>query len=470
MKIGIIGNGILGSTLAHRLSKFDSNIDIHVFGDPTRANSASMAAAAMFNSFAEIDSLSEKSELDDEKFNLSQKSARLWPVFIETLIEDSGVTELGKSFRLGTFVINNSAADSLDDANFDSILEALKSHNEPHSIVDVSTIPNYSPMQHARAQRAVYIPREGWVNPKLVLFALDAYLKKRNNVRLRSVLVNSVQKNKSGNFRYLLQDGTDEEFDICVVANGTSMNELQLNENFGLSIQKLFYGVGTTIEIESEFQHENCIRTPNRGLACGIYSAPYLNHLTNRNNIVVGASNFISNERHIHSRLTSVRTLLSSAEEQINKNFYRANLVNINIGWRPTSQDTYPLIGRTKEKHLFVLNGTKRDGFHFSPLIAENIAQQILNSNFPDVFQSFSPDREILRFGTRESGIENAIKHRMSAAHQHGYHPSTTRMDDLVVEAWRLDLNQIYDHAGIHDFSIPPEMLDMYRYGHAKVR
>jgi glycine oxidase len=469
LKIGIIGNGILGSTLSYELSKLVPSAEIHIFGDPSRANSASMAAAAMFNSFAEIDSLSEKNEIEKEKFDLSQQSARLWPPFVEDLIEDTGIVELGDSFKLGTFVINNSVADSLDDDNFIAILEALKSYDEPHSLVDTSVIPNYFPMQHARAQRAVHIPREGWINPKLVLFALDTYFQKRHNVTSRHSLVIKIEKSRSGLFNFFLNDGTEDEFDFCVISNGTAMNDLNLNETLGISIQKLFYGVGTTIEIESEFQHKNCIRTPNRGLACGIYSAPYFNYETKKNNIIVGASNFISHERHTHSRLTSVRTLLTSAEEQINKNFYRSNLVGINVGWRPTSQDTFPLLGRTNEKNLFVLNGTKRDGFHFSPLIAQNIAKQIIDPSFHDIFQNFSPERKLLKFGSKEEGIEKAIKHRMSAAHQHGYHPSTSRMDELIIEAWRADLIEIYDNAGILDFSIPPEMLDMYRYGHAVI-
>jgi glycine/D-amino acid oxidase-like deaminating enzyme len=254
-----------------------------------------------------------------------------------------------------------------------------------------------------------------------------------------------------------------------VIANGSEMNKLELKKNLGLNVQKLFYGVGTTIEIESEFEHSHCIRTPNRGLACGIYSAPYLSSDSQKNNIVIGASNFISHEPHFFSRVTSINSLLTAAQEQINKNFYRASLLNVNVGWRPTSQDTYPLIGRTSLKNLFILNGTKRDGIHFSPLISENIAQQIVDPSTSDLFSDFTPERSLIMKGSREMGIEQALQHRMSGIYQHGYKPSTERLNELIINAWKEDLNRIYDSAKMFDFAIPVEMLDMYRYKHATI-
>jgi len=57
MRIGIVGNGIIGTSLAYKLIKFAENSKdkIFLFGDQNRVNSASTAAAAMLNSFAEVE-------------------------------------------------------------------------------------------------------------------------------------------------------------------------------------------------------------------------------------------------------------------------------------------------------------------------------------------------------------------------------------------------------------------------------
>ena len=44
--------------------------------------------------------------------------------------------------------------------------------------------------------------------------------------------------------------------------------------------------------------------------------------------------------------------------EQINKDYFRAKLVQTNIGWRPT-EDTVPLIGGTSIKNLFIATELK---------------------------------------------------------------------------------------------------------------
>jgi glycine oxidase len=472
MRIGIIGNGVLGTTLAYRLSKHLSGSlsQVFIFGEPARPNAGSTAAAAMMNSFAEFEDSTYQDSIDEKKFLLSQQAAKMWGDFINELTLETKFSQLSSSYKTGTFIINNSSTDSLDDKNFDAIVDALKKYDEPFEYVTPSSIPNYLPTEAARAQRALYIPNEGWVNPKLLLKTLDLYLENSKSAMLIDKKILSFSVLSDGRISIAATDGTKYDFDYVVIANGAEMNNLQLREQLGLNVQKLFYGVGTTVEIESEFQHTNCVRTPNRGLACGIYSAPYLNSDSLKNNIIVGASNFISHEPQYFSRLTSVKSLLAAAEEQINKNFYRANLVGINVGWRPTSQDTYPLIGRTSIKNLFILNGTKRDGVHFSPLISENIAQQILKDSTPDIFSDFSPERDLIKKGSREEGIEQAIQHRRSGLYQHGYRPSTERLNELIVSAWEQDLNRLYDDAKIFDFAIPVEMLDMYRFKHALIQ
>ena len=56
---------------------------------------------------------------------------------------------------------------------------------------------------------------------------------------------------------------------------------------------------------------------------------------------------------------------------------YNSELEKINIGWRPTSADTYPLIGPTSVEGLYIASGTKRDGFHQAPLLSKILSNVI---------------------------------------------------------------------------------------------
>src|SRR5437899_9055482 len=114
----ILGNGILAAAIAFRLTKrLAANDRIIIIGRRARPGSATLAAAAMLNSFAEVEVGSLKSELDRYRFELSRAAGRMWPQF-ENEIAD---TIPGGGLELGTYVINNSAADDLDDENFDAI-------------------------------------------------------------------------------------------------------------------------------------------------------------------------------------------------------------------------------------------------------------------------------------------------------------------------------------------------------------
>jgi glycine oxidase len=153
--------------------------------------------------------------------------------------------------------------------------------------------------------------------------------------------------------------------------------------------------------------------------------------------------------------------------EQINANFYRADLVRINVGWRPTSLDTYPLLGKTSIGNLIIATGTKRDGFHLAPLIAEKIIAMLFGEPLDKDFARFAPERAPIRSLSRAEAIDKAVRHLINASYQHGFTPSRSRMPDQIAQMHREDLERLHDKVGAHDWGIPPEMLDMYRYGHA---
>ena len=205
----------------------------------------------------------------------------------------------------------------------------------------------------------------------------------------------------------------------------------------------------------------NCIRTPNLGLACGLYSAPHRGGRT-----LIGASNHISHFPEEGARLTSVQVLMSACQEQIQRGFYNSKILKVNLGWRPTSEDTMPLLGETPIKNLFVATGNKRDGLHSSPFISQELAKALLGQPALQGFEEFQPSRKPIRFLKRDKAIEMAVEHTINAAFQHGMRASAGRMLEDLSKHYQQQFEDLHDQVGAKDWGIPPEMLNMYKYGH----
>lgn len=470
----ILGNGIIAMTIAFRLARRASPEDrITVIGNKSREGAATFAAPAMLNSFAEIEKDSLISEIDKYRFNLSIEATKKWPQFEQEIYgiayPEKRQEAAYSGFDSGTYVINNTAADDLDDENFNAIIDGLNTYSEPYSVVSPAEIPNYMPEQRHRATRAIYIDGEGWVNPRRLMSALEKALENLEIVTTVNGDITELNCGASGIETVTLSDNSRIAGDQFILATGASVSEILARSKLELPIPRVFYGVGISLEIKSpEFRHTKCVRTPNRGLACGLYTAPYAaSDCYSDDHVIIGASNFISPTPYHHGRLSSVAGLMEGAIEQINANFYKSDLIRINLGWRPTSQDTYPLIGRTSISNLVIVTGTKREGFHLSPVISEKIVTLLSGGSLEAGFEFFKPERKLIQSLSREMAIAKAVRHQMSAAYQHGFSPSKSRMPEQLMTMYRENLERLHDQVGAVDWGIPPEMLDMYRYGHA---
>lgn len=481
MKYVIVGNGIVALTTAFRLSKkIGPNDSIALIGPNHRKGSATLAAAAMLNSFAEIESHSLQTPAQLYHFELSHRATYLWPDFERELIDSAGdnlpdgcakcQVLSGGCFSKGTFVINNTSSDETDDENFEAIARALEDFNEQFDMVDPRDIPNYKPAPRHRATRALLIHNEGWLNPRLVIEKLDAIIANTPSIHTHDARVARLVSEGGAITRVELEGGDTVEGDVFLLANGAAVGEVLENSNFDLPMQPVFYGVGVSIQIQAPgHPHKNCVRTPNRGGACGVYSVPmFLGPEEPDDHIVVGASNFIAPKPHNNGRLVSVAHLMESAINEINGNFYDAELIRVNVGWRPTSQDIYPLLGRTSIGNLLIATGTKRDGFHLSPVISQLMSSLMVGEEVEENLQMFAPERPVIRDMSREDAIEIGVKSLVSQHFQHGYTPSGVRMDQQIRDYFRADLEELHDKVGATDWGIHPEMINMYKRGFAK--
>jgi glycine oxidase len=456
--ICVIGNGIVGLQTAYALLSRDPELRISLIGARSRPGCASLAAAAMFNSFCEIDAGSVENRFENEKFLFNKLSNDRWPSLIRQL-ETEDDRKINHGF--GTFLINNAGSDGLEDENFDAIIDALIQHKEPYQNSNPREIPFYRPEPRYRASRAIFIPREGWINPVELLATLESLLEKSGRVTFVDDQCSRLVQQGSRITEAITSNGTQVtagQFAVTVGANFTTLVEAS---NLSAQFQRIFFGVGATVLLETgEETIRNCIRTPNRGLACGLYAAPQTTTGT-----LVGASNFISPRPVDRVRLTSLYTIMKSAMEQLNQNYYRSEVVRVNVGWRPTSTDTFPLLGKCSISNLVVATGTKRDGLHCSPVISEYLSDLILSGESRFDFPLFDPERKPIRFLTRSEAIESMVRQNINAAYQHDWVPAKNGMQDGLEKQYREEYSRLHDDVGAMDWGIPAELKDMYKYG-----
>ncbi|MFT3752550.1 MAG: FAD-dependent oxidoreductase [Paludibacter sp.] len=458
MHIAILGNSILGLMTARAWLLAQPGVQLTIVGRSHRPGSASMAAAAMLNSFAELEHDSLGTELDRFKFDLSRAATALWPAVFAQICPDRQAVAQG----FGTYILNNAVTDELDDDNFGAIRRFADEFAEPYTEVDPAQIPNYQPEPRHRALRALLLKREGWVNPKQFLRALQHWLEQHPQVQWRDTEVTRLDIRQGRVQAAGLAEGAPLAADDYVLANGANLTRVLKDSAPELPVQRLFYGVGVSLELQyAQHVHTHCVRTPNRGLACGVYSVPYGPEQT-----LIGASNYISPVSLDQAHVGSTYTLLKAAMEQINFNFYRASIANVNVGWRPTTSDTYPLFGATSIKGLWIIGGTKRDGFHLSPVICGDLVGLMRGEAIAPGYAQLAPERALIRNMSREAAIEKAVRHQLNASYQHDFVSAKNRMVEQLRNAYRADLEALHDKVGAHEWGIPPELLDMYRYGH----
>tara|TARA_B110000977_G_scaffold169100_1_gene218785 strand:+ start:27978 stop:29387 length:1410 start_codon:yes stop_codon:yes gene_type:complete len=456
----VVGNGSIGLATAYELqNNVDKKFKIAIFGKKSREGSASLAAGAMLNVFGEVeyDSLSSKEGLTKFKMLLDAKD--LWKEHINEIKNQiSSKIKLNK----GTYILNNSTADELDDENFNSIEKALKKFKEKYTYVNNKDIRGYNPQPRSRSLKNLYLPDENFISSaKDLLDSYDIILSNTKNIHTVESHVKKITIKSNGK-EVVDENGTRYSCKFLIIAAGSYSNFLVKQiKQIKNKVPKIFFGTGNAIiaETDKTILPNSVLRTPNRGMACGLHVVPL-----NKNNIYIGATNRISDIPNNNPLISSSTSIMNSLMREINQDYGKLKIKKICVGHRPTTADTFPLLGETSVKGLYITTGTKRDGLTLSVYIAKCIANSILKLNnkynFPKIF---TPERKIISTLTVSQGIEKTIKHRISAAYQHNLKIPTTESDETYRKIIKSEVQEIYKSNNIKK-GIPPELLNMYRY------
>ena len=443
----IIGNGMVGLAIAAGLSRSVPGERITVVGPAARPNSASMAAAAMLNSFAELEPGALDQPRDRLKFELSQASARLWGAFVDEFEIPA------EHYRLGTVLVNNNASNAFEDQAFDAIARYLEEFAEPYERVEPSLEPAYAPDPGYRSRNALFLPREGVVNPDGVIRALQATLEKRG-VRFVDGVVQSLDKVNGRTRGVRLAEGQVLAAERVVLANGSMATRLWGEDD----CIRVINGVGATVVLKNPgIQGRYVLRTPNRGGACGIYHAPYQDDL-----FVVGATNLITTVDEQVPRAESVAALINGAINQVNQMHRASGFVRYNFGYRPVSLDGYPVIGQLND-NTYMVTGTRRDGYHFAPWLADNLAALLLDHSISPQARAYFDHARPQRRAVLDQSVEDCCRKyaavKCSALSQHGYDGGHTDADQALEQYYYQRARSFFDRNGLEQ-AVQVDFLD----------
>ncbi len=456
----IAGNGILGLSVAYALALENPFLKIGIVGPANRKGSATLAAGAMLNCFAEVHKLSFKSKYSTDKFLIAREALKLWPSWVAQI--NTQVSPLEKiSINPGTFVILNSKAGKREDENYNTILQTAKRYQEVYEEVEPRDIPGFKPIDDSRPLKAVYLPNEGSVNPHQLLTALEKAASLLANVNFIDDIVTDVliDNNKVTGLKTAV-NGILHASQVLLATGAYTQKLIEKIPALKNRIPKVFSSAGTSLILKmKDHQFQHVVRTPLRTGACGVHIMPCHQKV---DKLYLGASSSIRVMPKIKAKTRDLYFLIENSIEQFNHQLRDAEIVRYRVGNRPVTFDTFPLIGKTSIASLWVLTGTYRDGLHDSPLLAASIAQEMLGRP-PLIAHEFQPERFPIELMTKEETINELVDQYISAGYEHAMRlPKICWMQDVHTMVRSLVVS-MYDELEI-DMGLAPDIFIMLHY------
>jgi len=446
----IVGNGIIGLSVAARIKRDAPDLDVLVIGPGDRVGGATPAAGAMLGCHGEITKYTLASEAGRAKLDMAEEAHGAWPEFIADLNDISTDAAEIDPVR-STFVVLNGRSGLLDSENYSALLAYLADRGVPHEEVD--TVPGLDPTPDARPLRAVHLVDEGAVDARAVVARLEA-LADAHGVRWLDAQVERLTENHGRVSGCILEGGVQVACDSVVVAAGSASGSLLDSVLPRGEVQPIFSGSGvaylTRRVLGAGFPA--VVRSVNRAGSCGLHVIPLGESVE-----YLGATNVIFGEPETLPHLGVVGFLVDSAIDQLDRALTYSRILETRVGNRPVPLDTYPLLGETSIPGLLVLTGTYRDGFHAAPLLARLASKSVLggSSAFPAVF---TPGRTPLLGGTREDAIREFAFQNVSSAFENGIRLSRFMDHDDLEHMYRPSAEALFDRLGL-EHGLPPDIV-----------
>lgn len=451
----VVGNGVVGTSIAYELARREPRTTVTVVGPRARAGGATMAAGAMLNAFGEVTKYTLASEPGRAKFELCRQALDRWSSWLDEIVAVSGHDHVRGSLSSGTTVLFNAKSGHLDDANFAALLAAADEYGEPCDEVAAGDVPGLDPIAEARPLRAVHLPREGAVDSRAVLGALEVAAE-RLGVRVVDAAVQGTVVEGGRVTGVELADGSRLVAGTVVLAAGAFTGTLLSAALPPGSVPLMFSGKGIALQTRRQVGpgFEHVVRTPNRSGSCGLHLAPLGGGIE-----YVGATNLLFDEPALVPDAGMSEFLMQVAREQLDQKLFFSDVERWLVGNRPVALDGFPLVGRTSVEGLVVATGTYRDGFHCSPVLAEMVIDDLLGTRaLADQLPLFRPERPLRTTFTPEEAITEFAFHGVSASVEAGLRLPSHSDTSMLEFYYRAAAQRFYDLVE-HPVGLSPEVL-----------
>jgi glycine oxidase len=430
-----------------------------VVGPAARDRAASVAAGAMLNCFGEVTAHGSDHPAGQARFSIARQALDEWPGWLDRLVETGGTgSEALRAGRVeGTVIVVSARLGQVATANFAALQAALAEHGEPHESVAPQDVAGLSPQFSARSSRVLYLPREGAVDARAVLAALERSAR-RLGVDLVDTTVRELMVAADRVRGVRLAEGDMIATGTVVLAAGSASGALAQAVLPAGAVPPVLHGTGLALLVEPPRPGpRHVLRTPNRAGSCGLHLVP----LPATRTLYAGATNIITPDPAPGPDIGSSHAFMAMLCEQFDHHLAARHIYRWLCGVRPVSVDGFPLIGGCSIDGLLLATGTNRDGFHCSPVISAHLADTVLGTaTADDRFGCFIPERPPIEPTSLEQAIAQATDHDNDAVHETGLTlPYWLDEDDL-----RADLHhrvrRIYEDLGV---ALLPEMVRVIR-------
>lgn len=373
--VAIVGGGVIGSSIAFQLASERLNVVLLEREQPGRG--ASWAAAGMLSPGPD-------SPEALPLVPLAKESLQLYPQFIAAIKEASGLHT--HFISAGALQIFPGTQGEIERDKMIAEFRALDIAIEPITL-DVARKMESAIGPAARA--AAWLPGEATVDPRLLMDALAAALRRRA-IEIRSGCRVTSLLRQGMSCTGLIAGGDEIAAKIVIVAAGCHSSSLA-NEN----------SVG-----DDWFSRYSPTR-PIRGQMLALYSAGINlgrvlrseeGYLVPRldGRIIAGST---LEDVGFQKQVTAggIRKILNAAIE-LAPGLAGAEIVETWAGLRPATPDNLPILGPTDVEGLFIATGHYRNGILLAPVTAKLVRDWILNKKMPAIAATLSP----LRFAERK--------------------------------------------------------------------
>ncbi|MEU9343466.1 FAD-dependent oxidoreductase [Streptomyces sp. NPDC048278] len=456
--IAVVGNGVLALSIAVEIARRAPKMKIAVIGPPGRTLSASMAAGAMLNCFAEVTKYTHQHPASEAKFALARQALDEWPAWLDRLCDDVGddAAALRTSRTGSTFVLLSGRSGHIAQGNFQAMRTALIKYNEPHEEVDPQDIEGLDPSPGARPSHAVHLHREGAVDARAVVAALETAAR-RHRIDILPATVQALLADADTVAGVQFADGSTLSAGTVILAAGSTSTALADSVLPPGETPPMLHGNGLALLTRRTAPHSAraVLRTPIRAGSCGLHLVP----LAGEGRQYLGANNMVTRHPAQGLGIGDCQAFLHQVSEQIDQNLASSHVTQWLHGVRPMSLDCFPLIGESSLRGLHFATGTYRDGFHCSPVIARHITDTVLNQAATNAgFDWFTPKRPPIQTMTVGEAIGEFAAHEVDAAYEYGLNLPFWLDSETVAQHSKQRARRVHEQLD-ELVAVPPEIL-----------